>query len=50
MVSNRRWGQTAISLMPDIDGMQVHIIESLQPKSSFVGDLLYIGNPKVKVK
>ena len=50
MVSNRRWGQTAISLMPDIDGMHVHIFESLQPKSSFVGDLLYIGNPKVKVK
>ena len=43
-------GQAAMSLTPDTDGMHVHIFESLQPKSSFVGDLLYIGNPKVKVK
>ena len=50
IVSNRRQGQTVVSLMPDVDGMCVHIFENLQPESSFVGDLLYVGNPKVKVK
>ena len=33
-------GQDAISLMPDVDGMHVHIFESLQLEGSDVGDLL----------
>ena len=33
-------GQAAMSLTPDIDGMHVHIFESLQLASSYVGDLL----------
>ena len=48
--SIRSRGQTVVSLMPDVDGMRVHIFESLKLESSFVGDLLYVGNPKVKVK
>ena len=34
-------GQAASSLMPDIVGMHVHIFESSQLESSYVGDLLY---------
>ena len=37
--------QTAISLIPDADGMHVHIFESLQLEVSCVGDLLYLGGP-----
>ena len=33
-------GQTAISLMPDVDGTQVRIFESLKLEGSYVGDLL----------
>ena len=33
-------GQAAISLMPDVAGMQVHIFESSQLECSYVGDLL----------
>ena len=32
-------GQTAISLMPDFDGMHIHVFESLQLEGSHVGDL-----------
>ena len=33
-------GQAAISLMPDFDGMHIHIFESLKLEGSHVGDLL----------
>ena len=36
-------GQAAASLMPDVDGTHVHIFESLQIESSYVGDLLYFN-------
>ena len=42
-------GQAAISLMPDIDGMHVHIFESSQLEGSYAGDLLYLkrkNNPQ----
>ena len=32
-------GQAAISLMPDVDGMNVRIFESSQLEGSYVGDL-----------
>ena len=35
-------GQAAISLMPDTDGMHIHVFESLQLEGSYVGDLLYL--------
>ena len=34
-------GQAAISLMPDVHRGLVHIFESLQLESSYIGDLLY---------
>ena len=34
-------GQAAMSLTPDTDGMHVHIFESLQLGSLYVGGLLY---------
>ena len=33
-------GPAAVSLMPDIDGMHVHIFESSQLEGSYVADLL----------
>ena len=36
-------GQTAISLMPDVDTMHVWIFENSQPESLYVGDLLYVS-------
>ena len=33
-------GQAAISLMPDVDGMHIHIFESSQLEGLYVGDLL----------
>ena len=36
-------GQAAVSLVPDIDGKHVHIFESSQLESSYVGDLLYFN-------
>ena len=33
--------QTAISLIPDADGMHVHIFESLKLEVSYIGNLLY---------
>ena len=33
-------GPAAISLTPDPDGMHVHIFQSFQLESSYVGDLL----------
>ena len=33
--------QAAMSLMPDIDGTNVHFFASLQLESSYVGGLLY---------
>ena len=35
-------GQAAISLTPDVDGMQVLIFESSQLEGLYVGNLLYI--------
>ena len=35
-------GQAAVSLMPDVDGMHVHIFESSQLEGLCVGDLLYL--------
>ena len=35
-------GQSAISLMPDADGMHVRIFESFQLEGSYIGDLLYL--------
>ena len=36
----RNRGQAAVSLMPDFDGMHIHIFESLQLEGSHIGDLL----------
>ena len=33
-------GRAAVSLTPDVDGMHVHIFESLQVENSYVGHLL----------
>lgn len=33
--------QAAISLTPEVDGTQIHIFESLQLASSYIGGLLY---------
>ena len=33
-------GQAAMSLMPDSDGMHVHLLESSQLEGLYVGDLL----------
>ena len=38
--TSRVRGQAAISLMPDFDGMHIHVFESLQLEGSHVGDLL----------
>ena len=35
-------GQAAITLMPDVDGMHVHIFENSQLEGLYLGDLLYI--------
>ena len=35
-------GKAKISLMPDADGMHVHIFESLKLEGTYVGDLLYV--------
>ena len=34
-------GQAAVSLMPDVDVMHVHMFESFQLEDFHVGDLLY---------
>ena len=34
-------GQAAISLMPDVDGTHVQILESSQLEGSYAGDLPY---------
>ena len=36
--------QATRSLMPDVDGMHVHISESSHLEGSYVGDLLYISH------
>ena len=33
-------GQAAVILMPDVNGMQVHIFESLQLEGSYVENLM----------
>ena len=35
-------GQAAVSLRPDVDGMHIRTLESLQLESLYVGDLLYL--------
>ena len=35
--------QAALLVMPDINGISVHVFESLQLEDLYVGDLLYIN-------
>ena len=35
--------QAAMLVTPDVNGLSVHIFESLQLEDSYVGDLLYIN-------
>ena len=43
-------GQAASSLIPDVDGMHIHIFESSQLEGSQVGDLLFFHSTLIFYK